>query len=63
MDFRRLNVEEEKQMRSYNLFFSLSVILLVGCTKDEAPTLKVGHVGHDHQAALYIACLEGERVG
>ena len=51
-------------MRSDNLFLSatcLSIILLVGCAKDEAPTLKVGHVGHDHQAALYVACLEGER--
>ena len=25
------------------------------------PVLKVGHVGHDHQIALFIAALEGEK--
>ena len=25
------------------------------------PVLKVGHVGHDHQLALYVAALEGQR--
>ncbi len=43
---------------------------LLGCSKSEAPskkpsdkpvTLKVGHVGHDHHLALYLAALEGER--
>lgn len=27
----------------------------------EVPTIKIGHVGHDHHSALYVACLEGER--
>jgi len=32
------------------------------CARQEPPvTLKVGHVGHDHHAALYVACLEGAR--
>ncbi|MBT3279004.1 MAG: ABC transporter substrate-binding protein [Phycisphaerales bacterium] len=43
--------------------------LLVGCSRpfapnkndaDTPPTITVGHVGHDHQIALYIAALEGE---
>jgi NitT/TauT family transport system substrate-binding protein len=32
------------------------------CSRQQPPvTLKVGHVGHDHQTALYVACLEGAR--
>jgi NitT/TauT family transport system substrate-binding protein len=49
-------------MKSYRLLFlDFLAIFLVGCAKDEAPTLKIGYVGHDHQTALYIACLEGEK--
>lgn len=37
--------------------------LLVGCARPEqVPTLKVGYVGHDHQTALYVACMEWERM-
>ena len=39
--------------------------LLAGCGGREAdqdvPVLRVGHVGHDHQTALYVACLNSER--
>ncbi|MBT3199450.1 MAG: ABC transporter substrate-binding protein [Phycisphaerales bacterium] len=47
----------------------LAISLVVcGCqsgpSDDQAncPTLTVGHVGHDHQIALYIAALEGEKL-
>jgi len=38
-----------------------------GCSKKpgpegtQPPVLKVGHVGHDHQIALFVAALEGEK--
>ncbi|MBN1420162.1 MAG: ABC transporter substrate-binding protein [Planctomycetes bacterium] len=37
-----------------------------GCRGDrtvsrEPPVLRIGHVGHDHQLALYVAALEGRR--
>ncbi len=50
----------------------LAGLVLVGCGNKAAdkpanpaatasvPTIVVGHVGHDHQTALYIAALEGE---
>ncbi|KPJ72302.1 MAG: hypothetical protein AMS14_08050, partial [Planctomycetes bacterium DG_20] len=46
-----------------------SVLVGLGCDGGESspvglaarPTLKVGHVGHDHHLALYVAALEGER--
>ncbi len=31
-----------------------------GPTPNDAPQLTVGHVGHDHHLALYVAALEGE---
>lgn len=37
------------------------LFLLVSCAKQEPYVLKIAHVGHDHHAALYVACLEGER--
>lgn len=42
----------------------LIFLLIVPLTfpEDEAvPVLRIGHVGHDHQIALYVACLETER--
>lgn len=39
----------------------LLVAIMVSCGKREIPVLKIGHVGHDHHTALYLACLEGER--
>lgn len=40
--------------------------VLVGCQGEppaptKAPSIKLGHVGHDHHLALYVAALEGER--
>ncbi len=42
-------------------------ILLAACAvgaadalSDALPTLRIGHVGHDHQLALYVAALESE---
>ncbi|MCK5114582.1 MAG: ABC transporter substrate-binding protein, partial [Phycisphaerae bacterium] len=57
-------------MKSKMLLFSFIVIAVLGCNKssqpqdpsDSAPVmLTVGHVGHDHQLALFVAALEGER--
>jgi len=31
-------------------------------TRNTLPTVTVGHVGHDHQIALYVAALEGEKL-
>lgn len=40
--------------------------VLIGCRGEppdttDAPSIRLGHVGHDHQLALYVAALEGER--
>ena len=42
---------------------ALMVISFWGCAKKEVeiPVLKIGHVGHDHHTALYVAALNGER--
>ncbi len=37
------------------------ILLFIGCAPTEVPVLKVGYVGHDHQSALYVACLESQR--
>lgn len=39
----------------------VSLFLVAGCARRETPVLKVGYVGHDHQSALYVACLEAEK--
>lgn len=46
----------------FSLF--LAVVFLLPCavvraTETDVPTLKVGHVGHDHQVALYVAADAG----
>ncbi|MDP8240161.1 MAG: ABC transporter substrate-binding protein [Candidatus Hatepunaea meridiana] len=33
---------------------------LISCEKAEVTVLKVGHVGHDHHTALYVAALNGD---
>lgn len=49
-----------------------ALLVYAGCQRDSepdpgealaagVPTLRVGHVGHDHHLALYLAALEGER--
>jgi len=47
-----------------------AAVILAGCSGEPAPdadaagdvpTLKLGHVGHDHHLALYVAALEGQR--
>jgi len=46
-----------------------AVVFLAGCGGEPAPdaagrgvpTLKLGHVGHDHHLALYVAALQGAR--
>jgi len=51
---------------------AVAVSVLAGCAEEPAPppvdaavapvpTLRLGHVGHDHHLALYLAALEGER--
>lgn len=35
-------------------------VLSVGAA-DKVPVIKVGYAGHDHQTALYVACMEAER--
>ena len=42
------------------VYFSASIF--AGCAQKqvEVPVLKVGHVGHDHHTALYVAALNGE---
>ncbi|NBB94596.1 MAG: ABC transporter substrate-binding protein [Planctomycetes bacterium] len=47
------------------MFLALAAVL-TGCGDDasetpEPPLLNVGHVGHDHQIALYIAALKGRQ--
>jgi len=44
----------------------VAAAVLIGCqgeppAKTDAPSIKLGHVGHDHHLALYVAALEGER--
>ncbi|HUU90654.1 MAG TPA: hypothetical protein VM238_05525, partial [Phycisphaerae bacterium] len=44
----------------------VAAAVLTGCqgeppAKTDAPSIKLGHVGHDHHLALYVAALEGER--
>ncbi|RKX70127.1 nitrate ABC transporter substrate-binding protein [candidate division WOR-3 bacterium] len=41
-------------------YLILLLIAITGAIGD-VPVLKVGYVGHDHQSALYVACLEWER--
>lgn len=49
-------------MGSYLLvLLAFLVFFSTAHAREEAPTLRIGHVGHDHHAALYVACLEGER--
>lgn len=40
---------------------SIILIMLISCAEREIQVLKVGYVGHDHQSALYVACLKHER--
>ncbi|HIE05823.1 MAG TPA: ABC transporter substrate-binding protein [bacterium (Candidatus Stahlbacteria)] len=42
------------------LFVSI-ILTVVTLGAQGVPSLKVGYVGHDHQSALYVACLEWER--
>ena len=36
-------------------------VMMTGCGGDpKVPVIRVGHVGHDHHSALYVACLNGE---
>ncbi len=44
----------------------VATVVLTGCQGEppattEAPSIRLGHVGHDHHLALYVAALEGER--
>jgi NitT/TauT family transport system substrate-binding protein len=54
------------------LALAAALAILTGCAEEQAeetgepaegevPTLRLGHVGHDHHLALYVAALEGER--
>lgn len=45
-----------------SLLVAVLILLLPGCSKkaEEVPVLKIGHVGHDHHTALYVAALNGE---
>ncbi|MBL7191923.1 ABC transporter substrate-binding protein [bacterium] len=42
---------------------AIPLLIFPGCAKKtlEIPVLKVGHVGHDHHTALYVAALNGEK--
>ena len=55
----------ERALRIGAAVLAVGVLLAAGCRgRDKAAgttVLKVGHVGHDHQLALYVAALEGER--
>ncbi len=53
------------------LLFAGLLLAFCGCDRDSGsaarqsaarPQLRVGHVGHDHQLALYVAALKGERL-
>jgi len=60
-------------MRQTSLFAFIAILTAgalglstaAGCkgdrTADDLPMINVGHVGHDHQLALYVAALEGKR--
>lgn len=44
-----------------------AIVAFAGCNSDEQTesdvlTIKVGYVGHDHQLALYVAALEGQKL-
>ncbi len=41
--------------------FLLFLAVLSISAKEKMPVLKVGYAGHDHQSALYVACLEAEK--
>ncbi|MFA5137718.1 MAG: ABC transporter substrate-binding protein [Elusimicrobiota bacterium] len=41
------------------LVLTAAAVLSIGAPESEVPVVKVGHVGHDHQIALFIAALEG----
>lgn len=47
-----------KHILSFFIILS-NIFYILG--KDNVPVLKVGYAGHDHQTALYIACLESQR--
>ncbi len=58
-----------RAMRVWLFAFLAAVLATPGC-RDQSTTsksnsvpatIKVGHAGHDHQLALYVAALEGER--
>ncbi len=44
------------------LMGALVFLLSMGLTRAEEQTLKVGHVGHDHQIALFLAATQGEKL-
>ncbi len=43
------------------LCLSLFVFIFSVSAQKKVPVLKVGYAGHDHQTALYVACLESEK--
>lgn len=51
-------------MRSLVTLLGLAALVLVtGCGgQSEVPVLRVGHVGHDHHSALYVAASAGEEL-
>jgi NitT/TauT family transport system substrate-binding protein len=59
-------------MKKYLIVSALIAVALFGCKKEnpqspsvpvsaDVPTLRVGHVGHDHHTALYVACDYGQQ--
>ncbi|RMG69279.1 MAG: hypothetical protein D6710_09130, partial [Nitrospirae bacterium] len=50
-------------LRFFPVFFLLSLLFQpVAYPSEELPLIKVGHVGHDHQIALYVAAEAGKRL-